>query len=72
MSKNQYPKINNTVIKNLLKQAKKSGIKVKQIDKDTPYSILYMCQSCRIVNESSHIKKKTYFVSGHFIPIIIY
>lgn len=32
MQKNNYPKINNTVIKNLLKEAKKNKIKVKQID----------------------------------------
>jgi D-alanine-D-alanine ligase-like ATP-grasp enzyme len=33
MAKNKYPQVTNTVIKNLLKEAKKNGIQVKQIDK---------------------------------------
>ncbi len=33
MAKNKYPQVTNTVIKNLLKEAKKNNIQVKQIDK---------------------------------------
>ena len=34
MTKIDYSKIKNTVIKNLLKEAQKNGIKIKQIDPD--------------------------------------